>query len=241
MIILLSTVDFGYHFSVEPVTISPSGSTTPGATYTLTCSATLFDPIPLPSNVPSPTFEWFFGPNGNAPLPSGLTTVPDMSSNTTSITYISTLQFSTLSQPLHQGMYTCRIGAGILANSADVTVNGMITSCQLLLLSYIDLPFPIAAPNISVQITTSGAPMLGQNGYSLTCGVNGAENLNPIITYQWIKNNGTQSQIQVGGNLKVLSFSPLSLSDAGQYTCQATVSSPYLIDNITIGWTLKML
>ena len=75
--------------------------------------------------------------------------------------------------------------------------------------------------------------MLGQNGYSLTCGVNGADNLNPTITYQWTKNNGTQTQIQVGGNLQVLSFSPLSLSDAGQYTCQATVSSPYLIDNIT--------
>ena len=74
--------------------------------------------------------------------------------------------------------------------------------------------------------------MLGQNGYSLTCGVSGAGNLNPTITYQWTKNNGTQTQIQVGANSGVLSFSPLRLSDAGQYTCQATISSPYLNDDI---------
>ena len=47
----------------------------------------------------------------------------------------------------------------------------------------IDLPF-LLAPAISVGITTSGAPVLGQSGYSLTCGVTGAENLSPSITYQ---------------------------------------------------------
>ena len=59
--------------------------------------------------------------------------------------------------------------------------------------------------------------MLGQSGYSLICG--GAAN--PSITYQWTKNNGSQTQV---GTNRVLSFSPLRLSDAGQYTCQATVS-----------------
>ena len=97
----------------------------------------------------------------------------------------------------------------------------------------IELSF-FPAPAISVQITTSGTPMLGQSGYSLTCGITGAENLNPSITYQWTKNNGTETQIQVGADPKVLSFSPLRLSDAGRYTCQATVSSPYLNDNITM-------
>ena len=70
---------------------------------------------------------------------------------------------------------------------------------------------------------------MGQNSYSLNCGVSGAASLNPSITYQW--NNG---QIQVGANHEVLSFSPLRLSDAGRYTCQATVSSPYLNNDITI-------
>ena len=66
------------------------------------------------------------------------------------------------------------------------------------------------------------------------CSVSGAENLNPSITYQWTKNmNGTQTQIQVGAD-NILSFSPLRLSDAGWYTCQATVSSPYFNNNITM-------
>ena len=60
--------------------------------------------------------------------------------------------------------------------------------------------------------------MLGQSSYSLICGVAA----NSSITYQWTKNNGTH-QTQVGTD-RVLSFSPLTLSDAGWYTCQATVS-----------------
>ena len=76
--------------------------------------------------------------------------------------------------------------------------------------------------------------MLGQSGYSLTCNVSpGAENLNSSITYQWTKNNGTQTQIQVRPDPKVLSFSLLRLSDTGRYTCQATVSSTYLNNSIT--------
>ena len=38
----------------------------------------------------------------------------------------------------------------------------------------------------------------------------------------------------MGADPKVLSFSPLRLSDAGRYTCQATVSSPYLNSDITM-------
>ena len=72
--------------------------------------------------------------------------------------------------------------------------------------------------------------MLGQSGYSLTCDVTGDENLNPTITYQWTRNNGTMTQ--VGTNSNTLSFSSLSLSDAGRYTCSVTVSSPYLNSNV---------
>ena len=57
--------------------------------------------------------------------------------------------------------------------------------------------------------------MLGQSGYSLICG----GTVNPSIAYQWTKNSGTQV-----GTDRVLSFSPLRLSDAGRYTCQATIS-----------------
>ena len=61
---------------------------------------------------------------------------------------------------------------------------------------------------------------MGQNGYSLTCNVAVDASLNSI-TYQWTKDNGTQTQV---GADRVLSFFPLRLSDAGRYTCQATVA-----------------
>ena len=77
--------------------------------------------------------------------------------------------------------------------------------------------------------------MLGQNGYSLTCNVAVDASLNSI-TYQWTKNNGTQTQV---GTDRVLSFSPLRLSDAGQYTCQATVTQCNIIIMETQGVTLQ--
>ena len=78
--------------------------------------------------------------------------------------------------------------------------------------------------------------MLGQSGFFLSCRVRGlSKNLNPSITYIWTKNNGTQTQMQVGTDPNHLHFSPLKLSDAGQYSCQATVISPYLdLNNITV-------
>ena len=127
MFTLLSTVNFGFSFNLEHVIISPStGSTaiTAGKTdYSLTCSSTLFEPSRLPSNVPSPNFQWFF--NGSASLPSGVTATTTVmsSSNSTSETYSSTLQFSALSQS-HTGMYTCRLGPDRLMNSVMITVNG---------------------------------------------------------------------------------------------------------------------
>ena len=115
------------------MTISSSGSTTVGEAYSLMCSATLVTPIPLPSNISSPTFEWLLNDsNGNASLPSGVTRMGTVMSNNT---YTSTLQFSPLSLS-HAGMYTCQIGAGRLANSTMVTVNGMIMNIIKSLLSY---------------------------------------------------------------------------------------------------------
>ena len=126
---LLLVVDFGADPTVPPVpTPQSSGSTTAGETgYSLTCSTLLVTPLPLPSDIPTPTFQWFFGPDGNGSLPSGVTpstTTSSMSNNPDGITYTSTLQFPRLSQRLHTGMYTCRIGAGRLASNAVVTVNG---------------------------------------------------------------------------------------------------------------------
>ena len=97
------------------------------------------------------------------------------------------------------------------------------------MIDYSMMNFFFPAPVISVQITASpGTPMLEQS-YSLTCDVTGAENLRPSITYQWTNSNGDQI-----GTDTVLSFSSFGFSDAGQYACQANVSSPYLSGDITM-------
>ena len=58
-------------------------------------------------------------------------------------------------------------------------------------------------------------PALGQS-YSLTCEVSGASG--PVSAYQWRKDGAVLSETG-----QTLSFSSLTLSDAGQYTCQVSV------------------
>ena len=69
--------------------------------------------------------------------------------------------------------------------------------------------------------------------YSLTCAVTGAERLtDAMVTYTWSKNGTLLS----GQTMATLSFSPLTFSDAGSYTCQVTVTSSLLsgpISNIS--------
>ena len=109
---------------VNPVNISASGAGIAGTTFSLTCSSTLTSPIPLPANVPCPSFEWLYGPNGNASLPPGVTPVEhfDFSGRT----FTSILQFTPGLNESHAGNYTCRLGAGRLINSKVVSVDGII-------------------------------------------------------------------------------------------------------------------
>ncbi len=113
---------------IVAVTISPSGPSqpNPGDIFSLTCSAIIKD-VPLPPNVPSPTFVWFVDTSSNASLPSGVSPMATIMNSTNSTnTYTSTLKFSPFSQS-HAGMYTCRLGIGRLANSTNIiTVNGTI-------------------------------------------------------------------------------------------------------------------
>ena len=80
-------------------------------------------------------------------------------------------------------------------------------------------------PVISAMVS-GGTPTVGKS-YSLNCTVTGADRLNPTITYQWFKDSTV-----VSGET-TLSFSSLSLSDAGQYRCDVTVSSTLLSQPIT--------
>ena len=91
-----------------------------------------------------------------------------------------------------------------------------------------------SAPKISIQINvnTGGDAAIAGEDYSLICSVLGAENLNPIITYQWRKNNDSYL---AGTNGAFLSFAPARISDAGtNYSCLATIVSSYLTENVVV-------
>ena len=85
-------------------------------------------------------------------------------------------------------------------------------------------------PTITVSVASSVATPMAGSMYSLTCTVTGAERLtDAMVTYQWLKNGA----VVLDQTMATLSFSPLTFSDAGSYTCQATVTSSLLISGTT--------
>jgi hypothetical protein len=86
---------------------------------------------------------------------------------------------------------------------------------------------PILYSTVNVVITPSdaGTPIAGET-YSLDCSVSGTSN---PATYQWFDNNSTQLT-----NINQLQFSPLRASDAGMYTCRATIEGVELEGNATV-------
>ena len=87
--------------------------------FGLICSVDIFNDI-QELGVPYPTFEWFFGPNGNASLPSGVAVSTVMDNGTS---YTNTLFFS-LPNNSHTGTYTCRLGGNPrLEANATIFVN----------------------------------------------------------------------------------------------------------------------
>ena len=92
-------------------------------------------------------------------------------------------------------------------------------------------------PLVSAQISGGGASTIGLN-HTLICNVSGTDNLNPNITYKWIKNS---SQFLANSSVGALSFPSLQLSDAGEYTCWISVRSPYLRDEITATMSYSLI
>ena len=67
---------------------------------------------------------------------------------------------------------------------------------------------------VSIRIINHrGYPTPGQS-YSLSCNVSGVHASNFTFMYQWKNNSTTLSETG-----PILSFSPLTLSDAGMYRC----------------------
>ena len=76
-------------------------------------------------------------------------------------------------------------------------------------------PCVVSGPAVQIR-DNEATPALGQS-YSLTCEVSGASGPIAPSAYQWRKDT---TAVSTG---PTLSFSSLSLSDAGQYTCQVSV------------------
>ena len=96
---------------------------------------------------------------------------------------------------------------------------------RLIRLSVSDTIFISPVPVVTVLITPSGSAVVGMS-YTLTCTVSGADNLEATIAFTGLNTaSGTGTSLQ-------LPLDPLDLTDAGEYTCTATVSSDLLTNNI---------
>jgi hypothetical protein len=178
-----------------------------------------------------PIITWS-GPNGAITA----TTSPGgvmLENSNTSDTYTSALKFIPL-RALHKGNYTCQVQyqRNTESSSRYLDITGIIT----INFSYefiINCVNYFIAPEIKIIIMLVGSdeaePFAGQS-YNLSCNVQGVENLDSNITYQWTK-NGTLNVIRQSSS--ILSFSPLRLSDAGFYMCRVTISSDYLDNTLT--------
>jgi len=101
---------------------------------------------------------------------------------------------------------------------------------------------------VGATITTSPTgPFTAGQSYTLTCTANvtGQEMLSPNTTITGIHPNGSVTS-GTGSSLNLI-LNPLQLSDAGQYTCNVSVSSPFLTgaqsstDTFTINVQSKLI
>ena len=95
-----------------------------------------------------------------------------------------------------------------------------------------------AVPQLSAQITSTEYPIevtptAGQN-YTIMCNVLGADNLNSTLTYKWTKSNSSQTLCVLTTNHALFNFSPIKVSDAGNYSCKVNVSSSYLKESVVV-------
>ena len=100
------------------------------------------------------------------------------------------------------------------------------------------LTYSLSAPGVTVTVSaTSGTPIVGGTSYSLTCDHDAPQSLNATVQSTLTTPDGTM--------LTSLphTFNPLLVTDGGQYSCSATVSSLYLTDDFTAtqGTTLDVV
>ena len=159
-----------------------------------------------------PNIIWF-DPINN-PVPSEMVNTTDS---------VSTLAFSPLAAS-HAGTYTCVVSLGAVSYNETmmITVNSM---CLILHQWYWYYYVHFPDPNITVRVDGDTVPPIVGSVYSLTCAVAGTERLTDAnVTYQWFRDG----VVLPGQAMETLSFSSLTISDAGSYSC-AIVLSSYLL------------
>ena len=83
-------------------------------------------------------------------------------------------------------------------------------------------------PVVAVMITPSGSTVVGMS-YILTCTVSGADNLEEAISIEF---TGPTPNLGSGTGTSLQLPLTLDLTDAGRYTCTATVSSGLITSDI---------
>ena len=212
--------------------IRESGNSTAGENYSLDCL--------ISETTLSTRNKWFLQDNGQ----KNRTEVSNSSTRTiTNTSTHSLLSFSPLYQS-HSGNYTCsvtvdNVGQELLLNF-EIIVLGMgcmdrNSSMYIVNIIYVSALF-YAVPQISAQITSTPievTPIAGQN-YTITCVVLGADNLNSTLTYKWTKSNSSQTLCIPTTNNALFNFSPIKISDAGNYSCEVNNSSNYLEESVVV-------
>ena len=141
---------------------------------------------------------------------------------------MSTLTFNPLAAS-HAGTYTCRVMINSLTETKTSIVSVNSELIYLCIFVHCKILFHINSttdPNITIEVSGSGAtPTAGQN-YTITCSIFGAEGFTP--TYRWLK-NGSSIASETDSTLY---FPSLRLSNAGRYSCEVTVMSSLLSEDI---------
>ena len=97
---------------------------------------------------------------------------------------------------------------------------------------YITAPTTTPTPMVTVSITASGNNTAGET-YSLLCSVTATSK--PTITWSDPTNKTILSDmVTATDNTSTLTFNPLSASDAGTYTCTATLGSDSVSQVVTV-------
>ena len=221
------------------------GDTVAGEQYTLTCTVTVPDGL-----TGTPTVEWT-GDEGKTRVTEGRA---DTSGSVTTLT----LTFNPL-QDSQDGDYTCsatlpvpEMDPVIGMNVFTLDVVGMsqymcilvffTCQCTLCLISLWQLCIQVhyyqllrcvylsslhPAPEVTVTVSAIGAPIVGGTSYSLTCDHDAPQSLMATV----------QSTLTTPDATIITSlphtFNPLLVTDGGQYSCTATVSSPFVTGDFT--------